>query len=192
MPRSMSTALNTAFSAQDLLPVAFLQAQFRTGTVYLWSGFGTISWNGQTWTGIGDLGSITPIEEGTNVQARGLTIALSGFDATLVSLVMGEVQLGLPVTLYLGAFSGGSIIPTPIAAFAGRIDQPTIEVSGETASISINCESRLIDMNTSVSKRYTDDQQQTDFPGDTAFSFVMGIINATIYWGNNPNSPNNI
>jgi len=32
-------------------------------------------------------------------------------------------------------------------SWAGRTDQPTIEMDGSTATISINCENRLVEMN---------------------------------------------
>lgn len=192
MPRPMTSAMLAAIAASDLYPVIFAELTFRTGPVYLFSGFGSFSWNGQTWIGIGDLGSISQIEEGSDVIARGLSLQLSGFDATLLQDALGEVQLGLPVIIYLGFFSAGTLVASPIVAWSGRMDQPTFEVDGSAASITIACESRLIDMNVSVNKRYSDDQQQIDAPGDTAFSFVMGITNATIYWGATPNSPNNI
>ena len=55
------------------------------------------------------------------------------------------------------AFSApGVLIASPITVWRGLLDQPTIDVSADTASISINCESRLIEMNVAVDRRYTD------------------------------------
>jgi hypothetical protein len=192
MARPMSGAMLAAIAANELQPAIFVQAQFLSGTVYLWSGYGNIVWNAQTWVGIGDLGSISAIEEGANVQARGITLSISGFDATLLADVLGEIQLGLPVIVYLGLFSGGALIANPIVSWAGRMDQPTVDVTGQTASLSINCENRLVEMNQGRNFRWTDDQQQLTYPGDTAFSFAQGLQNAVIVWGSNPSSPNNI
>ena len=41
-------------------------------------------------------------------------------------------------------------------------------------------------MNVSVDRRYTDQEQQLDCPGDLAFSFVNSIQDQPIYWGQTP------
>jgi len=57
---------------------------------------------------------------------------------------MNEVQQGKPAIVYLGMFdaTGTALIPDPVISFSGRVDQPTIAVGGDTASITIQCESR--------------------------------------------------
>lgn len=192
MPRDMSVAMLAAIQSQVIQPAIFLQAQFLSGIVYLWTGYGNISFNGQTWTGIGDMGSITAIEEGTDVQARGITLTLSGFNASLLANVLGEIQLGFPVIIYFGLFSAGVLIPTPITSWAGRMDQSTVDVSGDTATLSINCENRLVEMNTARNFRYTNDQQVLTYPADTAFTWIASIQARTIYWGRTPGSADNV
>lgn len=195
MPRSMSTAMLTAIQAGELLPALFFAGTFANGPVYLWTGFGSISWNGHTWQGVGSLGGVSAIDEGTTIEARGITVTLSGIDTTLISDILGQLVLGLSVTVYLGLFSAASptsLIANPITSWAGRMDQPLLDVDGATATISINCENRLIDMNTAVDRRYTNDDQQRDWPGDLGFQFVNGVQEMTLYWGSSPTSQGNI
>jgi len=96
---------------------------------------------------------------------------------TLANLIMS----GLPL-LYLGG-AGLTLIDSPICSFMGRMDQPTVTVSGETCSLSINAESRLVDMQSSVERRYTQEQQQILYPNDQGFAWVNSIQSTTIYWG---------
>ena len=96
------------------------QATFVTGPIYVWSGMGQITWNGQVWTGIGTLGSISTIEEGSTVAAKGITLTLSGIDASLLEEVMTEFQVGLPVSVTLGVFdANGALIADPVCCFSG-------------------------------------------------------------------------
>lgn len=192
MPRPMSSAMLTAIDARELAPAIFVEAFFSSGPVRLWTGFGPIVWNGFTWTGIGTLGSLSPIDDGATVEAKGITLTLSGIDPAMLTHVLGEFSLGQPVTIYLGLFNAGSLIANPITSWAGRMDQPTIDVAGSTASISINCENRLADMNAAVDRRYTADDQQRDWPGDLGFTFVNAIQEMTLYWGTSPTSAGNI
>lgn len=191
MPRGISSAMIAALEAQFLSPAFFVAATFKSGPVYLWTGVGTIFWNSQTWTGVGSLAQISTIEESSEVNAKGMTIGLSGIDATLLGDVLAEVQLGLPAQVYLALFdSGGNIIADPLLSFQGRMDQPTVTVGGETASISINCESRLLDMNTPVLRRYTDADQKLDYPNDEGFAYVSAIQNVRVFWGSLPGDNN--
>ena len=193
MPRTMTPAYLAAISSALLRPVLFVQANFTSGPLYVWSGMGPITWNGQVWTGIGTLGSISTIEEGSTVSAKGITLTLSGIDPTLLTDVMDEFQVGLPVMVTLGVFDeNGALIADPVCCFSGRMDQPTIDVSGTMATIAINCENRLVEMNVAVDRRYTDEDQQLDYPGDLGFQFVNGIQDAQIYWGRTPSSKNNL
>lgn len=190
MPRAMSSAMLAAI-AGPCSPAFFVEAYFATGPgtvapVYIWSGFGSIVWNGQTWLGAGTLGSISMIEDGSTVEARGIQLSFSGFDATLLPDVMTEFALGQPVIVYVGLFSGGSLIATPLTAWAGRTGQPEVSVDGSGARITIECETRLVDLNTPVGRRLTTEDQQRDWPGDLGFIFVNQIQQITLYWGSAP------
>jgi hypothetical protein len=190
MPRAMSSAMLAAIQSGNLQPALFVTASFLTGPIYVWTGYGSIAWGGHTWLGVGTLGTISGLEEGATVEARGITISLSGVDPTLLSDILTEFQLGAPAVVYLGMFTGTTLIADPIVAWSGRMDQPTIDVTGQNAVISIGCESRLIDMNCSVLKRYTNDQQQLDYPGDRGMEFVNSLIMSRIFWGTTPSGTN--
>jgi hypothetical protein len=188
MPRQdLSAAMLGATQATVFLPAIFVQATLASGTLYLWSGLGNTTWNGQTWQGVGSLLKISTVEEKATVAATGLVVTLSGINPTLLANVLNEFNLTGPVKVFLGAFSSpGVLIPDPITLWSGALDQPTIDVGGDSASISINCESRLLEMNVSVERRYTDQDQQLDVPGDLAFSFVNSIQDQPVYWGQTP------
>ena len=192
MPRSATAAMLTALGQPVLRPALFVAATFVDETVYLWNGPGPIAWNGQTWLGVGSLGSVSTVEEGTTVEARGISLSLSGLDPTLLTETLANYQVGLPCTVWLGLFdASGKLIPDPIISFSGRMDQPTLTMDGQTATLTINAESKLLDMNVSVERRYTNEDQQLDYPGDRGFEFIDSIQEVTINWGRTPSSQNN-
>src|SRR5579872_2803700 len=114
MPRSMSGAQLTAIQATELLPAVFVQMGFNGVSVYLWSGVGSITWNSQTWTGLGSLLRITTAEDAATVEARGITITLSALDAALLPDCLNDFQLGLPVTVYLDFYVSGVLTGSPL------------------------------------------------------------------------------
>jgi hypothetical protein len=194
MPRNMTVAYLAAITSAKLLPALFIEAWFTTGPYYVWTGIGAITWNGQVWSGLGSLLGVSTIEEVGNVEAKGITLSLSGIDATLLASILGEVQLGLPVVVSLGLFdsTGTTLIADPVCSWAGRMDQPTFDMDGTKATISINCESRLVDMNVAVDRRYTNEDQQLDYPGDLGMMFVNSIQDAIIFWGSAPSGHNDL
>ena len=193
MPRQMTAACAAAIQSAALRPALFVEAHFTSGPIYVWSGIGSLSWNGKLWMGVGSLGNVSTIEENSTVEAKGITISLSGIDPTLLEGILLEFQVGLPAIVTLGFFdAAGVLIPDPVCCFAGQMDQPTLDVTGTSATISINCENRLIEMNVAVDRRYTNEDQQRDNPGDRGLEFVNSIQEAQIYWGRTPSSKNNL
>lgn len=194
MPRpGVTPAFATACAAQVIRPCLFVQLQFKSETLYLWSGLYTTVWNGNTYFGAGSLLSITGISEDSTVEAKNVTISVSGIPSDIVGLALTEVQRGLPAQVYFGLFEqdGVTLVANPVLAYVGRMDQPTINDAGDSCTIGINVENALVDMNRSVWRRYTDADQQLDYPGDLGCSYVQAIQEQEIYFGTLPQSVNN-
>lgn len=190
MPRNLTADYIAALAEGYLYPVILVQIQFASGTVYMSSFNQPIVLDGIVYSGVGSLMEISTIEDGSSVNARGTTVTLSGIDPTLLPATMDEFQVGLPAAIYLGLFgTGGQLqMDQHVLAWAGRTDQPTITSDESTASISINLESVLLDMNTPVPYRWTQIDQQHFFPGDQGFAWVNSIQSVPLYWGQNTNS----
>ena len=114
-----------AMTSPSWQPVLFVQLSFVSTTVFLSSLYQTIdssvvTGTTETWYGLGPLLAIGDrIEEGATVEARGIVITLSGLDASLLGDVQNEVQLTLPVVVWLGALSGGAIVVRPVVLWSG-------------------------------------------------------------------------
>lgn len=194
MPRPMSSGMLTALQASILYPAIFVNMGFASGTVHIWSGVGSVTWGGNTYTGVGSFGGISVIEEGSAVEAKGIALTLSGIDATMLADALQEMQLGLPISIYMALYAsrGGSLIADPLVAWAGRMDQPEIVISGTTATISIKAESRIIDLNVPVDRRLTLEDSQIKVPGDLGFQFVFGIQEKQLLFGTSATVTQNV
>lgn len=82
MPRSLDTTLSAALANSNVQPVILAIITFASGTVYVWSGVGNLIWNGNTYLGVGSLGNISAITEGSGIEAQGVTLTLSGVPLT--------------------------------------------------------------------------------------------------------------
>jgi hypothetical protein len=184
MPRPWSSTMLAQFSAANIKPVLFLQMQFTDGPIHVWSGLGTLTWNGIQWTGLGEMGTISSVEESSEIKATNVTFTLSGIPHDLIVHALGQVRQGNPVLLWFGALgNNGNVLADPLQLFAGRMDVPSIDEGAQTSTISISVENRLIDLNRSRERRFTDQDQQIDHPGDLGFQLVQFIQNWNGTWG---------
>ena len=184
MARNLTAAQITEITAQNMRPILLCQLLFTSGTVYLWSGIGTLSWNGQSWQGIGSFGQVSPIPETSDLTAAGVKLSLSGIPSSLVTSALGEVRQGAPVTIYQGFLTtAGAVVANPNNAWSGRMDTCEILEDGSSATISITAESRLLDLNRSRERRYEKQDQSIDFPGDLGFDYVPSLQELSVVWG---------
>lgn len=196
MPRSITSAMLTAMTSPSWSPVIFCQLTFNSGAVYLSTLYSAITTSlltgaPQLWEGLGPLLSIgNLIEDGATVDARGIVIEISGLDPVLLPDIQNDVQLGLPVTVWLGALAAGALVDSPVVLWSGGMDQPSITVSAETASISVNCEDLLISLNVPIDRRLTQQDQTMNWSGDLGLNFVDSIQQKNVTWGTSVPTPN--
>ena len=184
MSRGLTSGMQTAFAAATAFPIFFIECDFSTGNVYVWNGQGNLSWNSITWTGVGDFMGIDKVSEDSQVVARGIKLTLNGVPTAAISEAMVSNYRGRACKVWLGAFnSSGAIVADPQQIFGGRMDQMTINDSGESCTIDLTVESRLIDLQRQRERRYTNQDQQFFYPGDTGLQYVAGLQDQPIYWG---------
>ena len=182
--RSLSNDMTTQVSASQLAPIILASLSFWT-PVNLWSGYGTITYNGTGYLGIGTLGTISPVEETTDLAARGITMQLSGVPTAQIAIALTENYQGRECSILFAAMaSDGTLVSTPVTVFAGRMDVMTINDDGEQAIIGMNAENKLVDFRRPREVRYTDEEQKALFPSDKGLEFVNAIQEKEIYWGN--------
>lgn len=182
--RDLTPSFLTALDADVVDLALFFEGEFNSGTVYLWTGIGLKDWNGQTWQGAGQLIGISQIEETDKVQANGVTVTLSGVDTANIALVIDEARQGLKGRVWVAILdASGNIIADPFQPFVGRLDVPQISENGQTATISISYESKLIDLQKPRNWRYTDESQKTIHPDDLFFEYVTSIQDKKLTWG---------
>ena len=193
MPRDISPEMLAALSAPMLRPAFFVTITFIDAVVYLWTGSGTVTFDGNDYLGAGALMGISAAEEGSTVHARGITLTLSGLDAGLLPEALNEAILGLPVTVKLGLFdlTTSDLIVSPAIVWKGNLDQPKFTIGAEGVSLEVNCESKLVDLNTPIDRRITDENIQSETPDDLWAMFVDGLVQRTLFWGQ-PITTNNI
>jgi hypothetical protein len=182
--RSLSANMVTEVSASQLSPIILASLSFAT-PVNLWSGYGTITYAGTGYLGIGTLGTISPVEETTDLAARGITMQLSGVPTAMIAVALSENYQGQACSVMFGALdSSGALVSTPITIFSGRMDVMSLNDDGQNATIGMTAENKLVDFRRPREVRYTDEEQRNIYSGDKGLEFVNSIQEKEIYWGN--------
>lgn len=193
MPRSMGTAMATAIAAKFLCPLLLVDLAINGQVLHVWSGVGTFAWNGNSYVGVGDLGRVTVPEEGTDVQANGATLELSGVNTADVTDAISDLDLGAPATIWLGLLNRQTLqlVDQPVVLFSGIVDAPTVEIDAEPgadgepakATISVPIESRLATLGAGQQRKYGRADQAIDYPDDSAFDNVSLLNYRALRWG---------
>jgi len=183
MPRNISAPMVAPLVSNYVRPLFMAIITFHSQVVHCWTGVGNLVYAGNTYTGVGDFGKLSPIVEGTDVQAYGSSISLSAIDPLLLDECMADIQLGAPVTIYFGLLDlNGNIFGTPYPLFVGTVDQPKIQIGTKTLSITLALENKLSNLSRANMRRYTSADQMLYFPGDTFFQSVESLNDQALIW----------
>jgi hypothetical protein len=195
--RNLTAGVAAEVAAAKLFPVIFFEGAFyvvgspssTTEYVRVWSGIGTMSWNGHDWLGAGNLLSISALNESAAIESIGFTVVLSGQPSAMIALALSSVRHNLHGKIWLGMLDeAGALIPDPYPAMQGRLADVAIQDNGNTCTIACQYESRLIDLFNPRIRRYTDGDQKIDYPDDDGFRQVAALQDLTLMWGG-PGAP---
>lgn len=184
MSRVLSNAMKEMAVAKVVRPIFLVRMVFDSSQLNIWSGVGDISFDSVTYTGLGDLLSISDIKETSDISATGINVSLSGVKTSLIAIAKNQDYQGRELTVRLGAFNEtGSLIADPVIIFSGFMDTMTIAEAGTYSTISIAVENKLVALERAKVRRYTAEDQKIEHPTDKGFEFVTSIVQKEIFWG---------
>ena len=183
MSRTISNDVITKITGPSFRSILLVLVEYNEGNVGLHTGVGTITYDGNTYNGFGDLGSISVIREDTELSSASLQVQLSGVNTALIATALGIEYQGIPVKIYEYLIDDdGALIADPILAWTGSIDTQEITL-GETATITASLENALGDWNRAKVRRFNDQDQKSVYPSDNFFLDIDQAAEFQVYWG---------
>lgn len=187
MARSIGTNFNTQINSNSVRPFYALSVEFTSSTLRLWTGFGDLTIDSETYIGSGNLLTISNVQETADIKATGIKVSLSGLDTSILSSSISQDSEGANVELYFGVLTttgnAQAIVDTPYKLFSGSLDTIGVSESGGTSTITITVENRLITLEKAADRRYTDQDQKNLFAGDRGLEFIDSLQNKELIWG---------
>jgi len=205
MTRSLPTTITDALDDSVVYPFFGVELNFDGDNVLrLWTGVGTLTFEGVAWTGAGTLLNVSSIEETTEIAAKGATLSLTGIPSEVVSLALSTPYQGRTCKIYFGMFAKGSLQKESdnyilledgsrieledratglTEIFSGYMDQMDIEELPETSTIHLKVENKLVDLERARVARYSSSYQKSIYPTDFGLDLVESIQDKEIVWG---------
>ena len=184
MARTLPAALSSEFGATELKPFYAVELSFDSGTLRFWTGYGQISANNYVWDGAANVLNFNEITEATDLSAKGINLTFSGLSTDIIAILLAENYRGRSAKIYIGALdSSNQPVSDMYQIFAGRMDVMTITETGQTATIQINIENVLIDLERPRTRKLTSEEQLERYPNDTSLQGVGALQDRQISWG---------
>ena len=196
MTRSLSATIQTQLtnhaSGSPIYPAFLLYLGLDSGATYLWTGVGNLSYDGNTYQGVGALGSIGSVAEDSKLSDVRFSVKLSNIPAGALPDFVDEVTLNNPInrpfTMYLGFMDNDGQLLDAMTLTKGFIDGADItEIGGNDGQRLGNIELMLASESTRLGrrdfKRMTNQSQQDIFAGDKGLEFVGDVSLREITWG---------
>lgn len=203
--RNVSADMLAEFASGSVNIALLAELYFDAATLRLWTGLGTLVWNGESFTGAGNLVSVSPVEETQELEARGLVCTLNGIPSTLVATALGQKCRGRPFRLYLASVSterrvatedgfdvltedGGyvllenQLVDTPYRLYAGVMDYMELVDEADNGVIRLNVESNLIIGQRPKIERYTPEDQKRRYPNDKGLDLINQLQDKSLVW----------
>ncbi len=183
MTRNLNPTTESATLAANYRELLLVELDFASGTVYAHSGGGNFTWAGHTYLGVGRLGKVSEIEETEALQANAIKIELSGVDPANVSISLNEEYQGRPARVYIAYLDENyALLGDPVGPFSGQMDTMDGEL-GKLSTLTLTVESRLVDWMRARIRRWTDADQQAEYPGDKGLEYVSQMAEKELVWG---------
>lgn len=205
--RDLDADLLADFLSQSSEPALLGEFYFDSGTQYMWTGYGTLTWNGNDYLGAGNFVGISAIEETQDTQAKGITLSTNGASPTAVAAALTEKIRGRKFRMYLTEVvtrryilledGTGSIaledgtgyialenitINTPYRIFSGLMDYMEFTDDGIEPRLQLSVENALIIGQRPKIGRYTTEDQKRRYPADKGLDFINQLQDKEIVW----------
>ena len=182
--RDMTAAAEAATEAGAVRWGFSFVGEFDGGTVYLWSGIGSLTIDGNEYIGAGGLIGFGGVSENFDLGATSASVTLSGIPSEYISLALAEDYQGRPASVSLILFdANNAVIADPIQIFSGKIDTMSISDDGEESTIDVIAETDIALFSVTKPRWMTQASQQALYPDDRGFAFVAALQSREVVWG---------
>lgn len=168
--------------------VIAVEILYKSAPLRAHTGVGEIVIDGQTYIGVGGLGSIDPVKQSSNNGPSTMNLSMSGLDPALVAETLNERTQGSKVKLIICSLDDDLQVTSASILLSGRVSTQRFAYGAEM-SVEVEIVDRLADWQRKGSRRFDQESHTSEQPGDDFFQYVPQMSEASIFWGSKKDSP---
>lgn len=171
------------FEGKTIRQVYFVRIDLESGPFLANTSDRNITVGGDLYYGVGQLGKIGEFTTTSGTTATALKFTLTNIPSSMTGEVANENTRNKPVKVAIALLDQHNQLAADLIWwFSGTIDSLSMDI-GQTVSVAASASSRLINWARSVNSRYTNEDQQSKYPGDKGFFFIADMMNIKLQWG---------
>jgi hypothetical protein len=175
-----------ALAGQVVRMSLLVRFDFASQTIRLWQGYGDILAGGETWSGIGELGSISGLQGLAGASAPAVTFMLSGVDPKLLAAAVGTPTeyKDRPVFVFVQFFDEDwATLDNPFPIYHGLMDMMRIQMEDHaTRTIEVTSESPFTRRSVVPHGYLSQAWLASKYPGHFGLIQMPLMANKTVQW----------
>lgn len=182
MPNPMTLRMAQALAERK--PIALLAAiDHPDGMFRAWTGVGELEFDGETWTGVGILGSISPVKRTSDLEIQELQFRLSGVPPNAATWLSSDVR-NRDASAWLACLDQkGQVIADPYPLIVSLMDYQTFAIDESAApSITIIAQTGFYTLERAVDEVWSTEDQQSVYAADIGLDQMAILVNQTVNW----------
>jgi hypothetical protein len=183
--RTLTTAAkNAAATGVVKTFVLLLELDFEGGLLHVCSLNYSFEYNGYTWLGVGSLGAVERVVETESLEAPTMRYTISNVNGGGFYDALNTTYKNRPARMWFAFLdTDGQVIADPVLLHYGLMDQMVVHDGGDVCTVAVTVRNRLSDWSKPRMRRFTDEDQQAEFPNDKGCQFVVDGASKEIVWG---------
>lgn len=179
--RDIPQAVIDALESRNFKPIFFVEILFATPLRFT-SFYASKTVGGVEYFGLGNLGAVSSVSEGTDLDPQQLSISIAGVSQTSLAGALTEPYINRDAKVMVGMLDDNDeLLSDPFNYFVGKVDEMKVHY-GKQGKIEIIVRDRLADWARPRIERYTNAAQQARYPGDKGLEFVSQVAEKEIIW----------
>jgi hypothetical protein len=182
MARSLTTAVKNELATNQLNPVILIYLNLNGGQRFT-DHYKDITYDSNTYTASSLFLGLSNVSESSDVAVDNITIAFTGADQAIISLLLNNPYMEKEAEIYKGFLnSSQQLISDPFLLFKGRIESFNLDEDIDSSTLTINIASHWSDFERTQGRKTNTNSQKLYFSDDVGFDFASQSTQ-DIKWG---------
>ncbi|GAL18537.1 phage protein [Vibrio maritimus] len=152
--------------------------------MYVHSGVGDISYGGNIWKGVGNLGAIGAIKQSSESETAGISLTLSGIDQAIIDTTFQENFVLKEVVIHIATMQDDAkTVRVMDRLFTGFCTSADVQ-AGETNAVQLQVANKMDKWKNGKTDRFSHVNHLSRNPGDNFFKHLAATSTMDVRWGN--------